>query len=352
MNILRYPKSSDRSLKAWNASDELIIRTVLEDNVDIEDCILLHDLFGYLSCHLNDHKPQAVITFASQEFSIQKNSENNSCSKIQPKNILEHWTTSKSALMRIPKSLGLFEFYLARLCEILGKNGVVYCGFMTKYFTPSWLKLAEKYFEEVNQSLAHKKSRLLILKKPIKSKLNYIESFKDDNDIEWQQYLGVFSSGRIDSASRFFMEHLEVPTGDIKVVDVGSGNGVLSKHVQTKNPDAEIHLVDDNSLATLSSKLNIKGDQIHHHFSRNLDFLDDNSCDLVISNPPFHFEYELNLDVAFRTFKDAYRILKKGGELWVVANNNLAYKPQMLKSFDNCVVIAQNRKFNIYRCKK
>lgn len=352
MNILRYPKASDRSLKAWNASDELLIRTVLEDNVALEECLVLHDLFGYLSCHLNDLKPQAVITFASQEFSIHKNLENNKCSKIQLRNISEHWKTSKSALMRIPKSLGLFEFYLARLSEILDEDGVIYCGFMTKYFTSSWLKLAEKYFDNVNQSLAKKKARLLILRGPKKSDLNYVESFDDTEGNTWKQYLGVFSSGRIDIASQFFMEHLEVPKGDIVVADVGSGNGVLSKFVQEQNPKAEIHLIDDNSLAILSSQVNVFGDKIHHHFSRNLEFLGDSCCDLVISNPPFHFEYELNLDVAFQIFKDAHRILKKGGQLWVVANNNLPYKPQMLKYFSECLVVAQNRRFIIYRCKK
>src|SRR5690606_24526151 len=138
--------------------------------------------------------------------------------------------------------------------------------------------------------------------------------------------------------------------GKFVAIDVGSGNGVLSKFIKSHSHDADIHLADDNVLATLSGEMNVVGDHIFHHFSRDLSFLADDSCDLVVTNPPFHLEYEVNLDVAFQIFKDAERVLKNNGRLWIVANNNLPYKPQLQKHFQECSVMAQNQKFIVYRC--
>ena len=184
-----------------------------------------------------------------------------------------------------------------------------------------------------------------MLKGPKPKKEPLIQEFVDDKGVLWKQYLGVFSAGRIDLASRFLMEHLEHPEGKFVAVDVGSGNGVLAKFIQTSAPK-------DNYLAVKSGELNVEGNDVQHHFSRDLSFLPDNSCDLIVSNPPFHFEYELNLDVAFQIFSDAYRVLRSKGKLWIVANNNLPYKPQLIKYFQSCEVIAQNNKFIVYCCVK
>lgn len=353
LDIRRYPKASDPSLKSWSAADELLIQHCLEhgeSNDRLEKCIVLHDLFGYLSCQLNEYKPQTAITFASQEYAITVNMEKNSCSRIQLRGVTDKWEVAHTAVMKIPKSLELFQLYLNRLSNVLESEGVVFCGFMTRNFTDGWIKLAQEYFSEVSQSRAQKKARVLVLKGPKPKDEFLIKEHMDDEGHLWKQYLGVFSSGRIDPASRFLMEHLSVPKGDVKVVDVGSGNGVLGKFVLSANPDADLHLVDDSHLAVLSGALNVTGKNVSHHCSRDLSFLENNSCDLVVSNPPFHFEYEINMDVAFKIFSEAGRVLRETGELWVVANNNLPYKPELLKHFTQCDVIAQNRKFIIYKC--
>ena len=62
--------------------------------------------------------------------------------------------------------MDLFRLYLQQLTVALDEKAIVICGFMTKYFTPQMLEIANEYFEEVEQSLAWKKSRLLILSKP------------------------------------------------------------------------------------------------------------------------------------------------------------------------------------------
>lgn len=329
-----------------------MIKHAIENDLDLSNCLILHDLFGYLSCQLNEYGPQSIITFASQKHALEQNMNANECIEIKKIGLLEEWNSTKCVFIKVPKSLELFRLYLTRVSSLLDENGTVFCGFMTKYFTKAWLELAAEYFEEVDQTRAEKKARLLVLKGPKPKSDELISSFQDQQGKEWRQYLGVFSSGRIDPASLFMMEHLSFPSGNIQAVDVGSGNGVLGKFIITENPQTNLHLVDDNFLAVESSKLNIGADSVHHHLSRNLDFLEDESCDLVVSNPPFHFEYEVNMDVAFQIFDDAFKVLKNKGQLWVVANNNLPYKPQLMKAFGNAIVVAQNRKFIIYKAVK
>ncbi|MCB9223748.1 MAG: methyltransferase [Crocinitomicaceae bacterium] len=350
LNIQRYPQASDPSLKAWNAADELMIHVSRE--YELDNIIIIHDLFGYLSCQLNDHQPQTVITFASQQNAVQKNAEHNHLMNIKQQMLLDDLDTAKCALLKIPKSLDLFRLYLSILSRSIDKNGTLFCGFMTRNFTNGWIKIAEEYFSEINQSKAHKKARIMILKGPKLKVENLVQEYNDENSQLWKQYLGVFSAGRIDYASQFLMDNIILPEGKFVAVDVGSGNGVLGKFIHNNAPEAEVHLTDDNLLAVRSCEMNVFGSNVKHHFSRNLDFLSDGPCDLVVSNPPFHFEYEINMDVAFQIFEDAFRVLKKGGDLWVVANNNLPYKPELLKHFHKCEVFAQNNKFIIYRCRK
>lgn len=317
-----------------------------------DQCIVLHDLFGYLSCHLKASRPQVPITYASQKLAVSENAARNNCPEIQLIGLLDNWAITSMALMKIPKSIDLFRLYLSRLAGSLDQNGLVMCGFMTRNFTPAWLKMAREYFEEVTQTKAQKKARIMILKNPKPTAESLIDEFLDDEGNSWKQYLGVFSAGRIDLASRFLMDHIVLPKGYFQAVDVGSGNGVLAHFIKKKAPEALVHLTDDNFLAYESGKLNLSGNGVYYHFSHDLSFLSPGSCDLVVTNPPFHFEYEINLDVAFQIFKEAYAALKGKGELWVVANNNLPYKTQLSKLFKQCKVIVQNRKFIIYRCLK
>ncbi|MCG8573967.1 MAG: methyltransferase [Flavobacteriales bacterium] len=319
------------------------------EGAKVDHPIILHDLFGYLSCHLSEFSAQTVITFASQRNSVSKNRAQNQIEKGNLIDVLKDWPTTGYALMKVPKSIDLFELYLSKLANSLTENGQVLCGFMTRNFTPSWLKVAERYFRDISQTKARKKARLLVLKDPIPQEKTLLKRFFDDEEREWQQYLGVFSSGRIDPASRFMMEEVEVPKGEIAALDLGCGNGVLGRFILDQNPAAKLILVDDNELAVASARLNISGNHSFYCHS-NLMEIESNSVDMVICNPPFHLEYEVNTDVAYRMFKDAARVLKADGVFWVVANNNLPYKPKLLQSFHNCEIVAKNRKFFVYRC--
>ena len=172
--------------------------------------------------------------------------------------------------------------------------------------------------------------------------------FKDEL---YKQYKGVFSSDHIDYASQFLLEKIKPDPNARKILDLASGNGVLAKEVSKEIEDAEYHLVDDSILAVASAELNFSGSKVHHHWDNSLEAFPDESFDLIISNPPFHFEYEVNINITLDLFKQAHRCLRSGGELWVVANKHLNYGKH-LKELYSRVESSSNEKFSVCKAVK
>jgi len=56
--------------------------------------------------------------------------------------------------------------------------------------------------------------------------------------------------------------------------------------------------------------------------------------------------------IAWQMFNDAYRTLKRGGKLRIVANRHLGYHIKLQRIFDNCQTVASNQKFVILEATK
>ena len=353
----RYPETTNRSLQAWNAGDEYVLSKLEGLDLSGRSIALYNDRFGVLAVALNENRPFVVVNRRSQLKSIEKNMELNGLKwdSTQSFSPLDEFPEKVDiSIIAIPKTMDLFKLYLQHASHYLADDGVVICSFMTKYFSPQMLSIAEEYFEDVDQSLALKKSRLLTLKgKKQKTPDSIIEetpfSFDDTHQEQLQQYSGVFSSGHIDYATQFLIAHLDVTEEDKKILDMGAGNGVIARAVQIKNPTAEIHLTDDSRLAIASSKLNLASGNTHFHWNDTLDDLEKNSFDLVVSNPPFHFGHETNIEVSVQLFTEVLEVLKPGGRFICVANQHLNYKTHLNKIFTSGEVIAQNEKFILYK---
>lgn len=352
IQLTRYPATTDKSLRAWSNAELLVLDYIKDKKV--ESIHTFNDRFGVWNCTLNNTKVTTIWNYASQQKAIEQNLLLNKLSiEVTYKTSLEKLDSVALALIKVPKSLELFEMFLQQVHKSSNVNTEVVGGFMTKYFSASYLKIAEKYFEVVEQSQAWKKARLLILKQPksIASYKELIHSFEWKGS-EYKQYFGVFSSGNIDIGTQFFLEHLQLKQEEQKVLDLASGNGVIARWVTQQNSDAEVTLVDDFNLAVASSKLNIKNQKANFVCSDTLTNSEDDSFDLVLSNPPFHFEHENNIEVTLALFKDVFRVLKPNGRLVLVANTHLNYRTHLSKLFKQVEVLQQNKKFQIIACVK
>lgn len=360
LSITRYPSTQNRSLQAWNSADDHILKYLEQENSTPKKVILFNDRFGYLGCHLANLTPIQIIAFKSQEKAIRQNYERNELdfndnSIFSPLDVLPE--NLELGIVKIPKSMELFKLYLQNLSSKLAKDGIVLCSFMTKYFNKQMLSIAEEFFGDVTQSLAWKKSRILVLKSPKAS----THSLQENSIVfehpkygkhELKQLPGVFSSNHIDYATQFFIDHLTIEETDLKILDLASGNGILGLMARTKSPDASIHLLDDSFLAIESSKLNLKAENTHFHYNDSLERFPDNAFDLILSNPPFHFDFETNIEIAISLFKQVHACLKQGGKFKAVASNHLNFKTHLEPLFKSTRVISENTKFSVYECMK
>jgi 16S rRNA G1207 methylase RsmC len=314
---------------------------------------LYNDRFGFLACHNHHLNPIVICSHSSQKQAITKNLEANRLALLSTADpITDLEDKLDFVLLKIPKSLSEFRLYLQHISYSSTKDITVICGFMTRHFSPKLLAIGEEYFESVEQSKAVKKARLLILrtKKP-PPKLEPIHSI-DYRSTTYKQYWGVFSRDHIDYATQYFLEHVELSKTDQCILDLGSGNGVIANEIFKQLPESEIHLMDDSYLAIASSKLNIQGDDIYFHWHNNLSIFEDQQFDLIVSNPPFHFEYEINIQTTINLFKECERCLKEGGSLQLVANKHLNYKTHLKRIFSIVEIVSENEKFVIYKCQK
>lgn len=351
LTLNRVPESTNQSLRAWSAADELLI--AFHEEKKPEQTLIYNDSFGYLSCHIAPAPTVVISDLKSQEKAIIENLDTNSLDKANLKfsTLLEESDFKANiGLMKIPKSLELFEMILSHFTKNADPEATLACGFMTRNFTRQYIEIANEYFENVEQSLSKKKARILILsgfkKTEEKSFLNTIPQEKE----EIQQYYGVFSAKKIDYATQFLIENLEPPEEVETVLDLACGNGILAKEVAKEFPEAEYHLIDDSMLAIESAKLNVKGDNFNFYHNNNLEDLHSNTMDYVVCNPPFHVEYEIDISLPLRLFRAVEKKLKREGKFQLVANTHLNYKPHLEKIFKMVKVVHDNDKFIVYSC--
>lgn len=282
IKVERFPLSRNNSLQAWNAADEYLLK-YWDENKKIDAKIaIFNDRFGYLASNLNEFNPISIIDFKSQERAIKYNFEKNGLdlNAIKIFYPLDNLSTYIDyVFIKIPKSLELFRLYLNQISQLNNDNITVVCAFMTKNFSPQLIKISEDYFATTEQSLAEKKARLMILKKPLPAKqTSILNTIRLNKEASLQQYFGVFSSHNVDYATQFLLQNIELNTADKEIVDLASGNGVIAYHIAQSYKAAQlelpnIHLIDDSFLAVESSKLNLKGDKFHFYFNDNMDIL-------------------------------------------------------------------------------
>jgi 16S rRNA (guanine1207-N2)-methyltransferase len=215
----------------------------------------------------------------------------------------------------------------------------------------------ERLIGPTTTSLARKKARL-IFAEPEPGLVMPTHPYPVYYQLENTDYLicnhaNVFSRDSLDIGTRFFLQHLPVSPGANDIVDLGCGNGLVGLVAAERNPAATIHFVDESFMAVASAKENF-----NRAFGQRTatfrvgDGLTDfapNSADLTFCNPPFHQQNSMGDQIAISMFKQSSRVLRSGGELWVIGNRHLNYHVHLARLFGAYSVVASNSKFVILK---
>ncbi len=363
--LARFPEDPRERLRAFDASDEYLLRHLA--GLDVPPAgtvVVLGDRWGALTTALSGYGPvQITDSFLTRE-ATRANLLRNGVEPV-PSRLLSTRDAPPERidvlLVRIPKSLALLEDQLLRLAPSLHAESVVVGTGMVKEIHTSTLRLFERIVGPTRTSLAERKARLVLctpdpaLERPagpwplayrLPGGLGALSGGEVVN------HAGVFCADRLDIGTRFFLGHLP-RAGGRRVVDLGCGNGVVGTAVALADPDAEVLFTDESFQAVASAEATYAANgapgRAEFRVGDGLSGVPDGSADLVLNNPPFHSHQATTDATAWRMFTGARRVLRPGGELWVVGNRHLGYHVKLRRVFGNSRVVASDPKFVVLK---
>jgi 16S rRNA (guanine1207-N2)-methyltransferase len=364
--LSRFPEDPRDRLRAWDASDEYLLKHLAEEKVPLSGTVVvLGDRWGALVTALAAHRPvQITDSYLAQEATR----GNLARSGVEPGSVRLLTTQDPPPgridvlLVRVPKSLALLEDQLLRLAPAMHEGTVVVGTGMVKEIHTSTLQLFERILGPTRTSLAEKKARLIFcapepsLERPV-NPWPYTYTLPDGigpvSGRTVVNHAGVFCADRLDIGTRFFLQHLPSGRGARRVVDLGCGNGVVGTAVALADPGAEVLFVDESFQAVASAEATYKVNGVPGHaefrVGDGLAGVPDRSVDLVLNNPPFHSHQATTDATAWRMFTGARRALRPGGELWVIGNRHLGYHVKLRRVFGNSQLVASDPKFVVLK---
>ncbi|MFI2414329.1 methyltransferase [Streptomyces sp. NPDC018947] len=367
--LARFPEDPRDRLRAWDASDEYLLGHLADQEVPLSGTVVVvGDRWGALVTALAEHRPvQITDSYLSQEATRANLARNG----VEPGSVRLLTTQDPPParidvlLVRVPKSLALLEDQLLRLAPAVHEGTVVVGTGMVKEIHTSTLQLFERILGPTRTSLAVKKARLVFCTPdPARERpagpwpLSY--SLPDGigtlSGRTVVNHAGVFCADRLDIGTRFFLQHLPAAGKARRVVDLGCGNGVVGTAVALADPGAEVLFTDESFQAVASAEATYRANGAPGHaefrVGDGLAGVPDGSVDLVLNNPPFHSHQATTDATAWRMFTGARRVLRPGGELWVVGNRHLGYHVKLRRLFGNSELVASDRKFVVLKAVK
>ncbi len=347
-------------------ADELLLNwaEAQSPKLEKESITLYHDRQGILCTCVRAHKKHFVSNNFLHQKRMSANLDQNGIAEAPNIDdvLAPRQNGTEINLLHVPKSIELFELYLRHVAQTATAKTKIACAFQTRYFTPRILEVAAKYATSATQSRAYKKARLLMLEgfhKAAPPEPPVVET--NFEGAAYQQYPGVFSANHIDYATQFLLNEwatndalAELPAPN-QILDPGCGNGIIGDYLLGRYPNAHLTAYDVSRVATASTKMNLAA----HGYAERAKVLlagalteitTPEHFDLIVTNPPFHDEFQTDISVSTDLFLAASDRLNAGGHLVVVANRHLNYATHLRRYFDEVLVVAENEKFVIYRC--
>ncbi|MDW7747821.1 class I SAM-dependent methyltransferase [Halomonas sp.] len=168
---------------------------------------------------------------------------------------------------------------------------------------------------------------------------------------------GVFGHGKLDDGTRLLLEQLPAclaKKGEVlgEVLDVGCGDGILAAWLARRG--ARVTAVDVSHFAVEATRRTMEANDLQGEVlaSDVYSALGERRFDAIVSNPPFHQERAIDYGPAGRLILEAPDHLRLGGQLILVANAFLPYPDLLERAFGAFEVLADDRRFRVYRAVK
>ncbi|SFX73344.1 class I SAM-dependent methyltransferase [Marinospirillum alkaliphilum] len=177
-------------------------------------------------------------------------------------------------------------------------------------------------------------------------------------DLQLASQPGVFSHGRVDEGSALLLETLKEHHSQLQgnqLLDVGCGCGLLGAWLLKHQPHWQLTAVDVSGFALAATRATLQANQLSGQvlpadvFQGVESHTPAGGFDLLLSNPPFHTGKATDYGPARRLILEAPAHLRKGGQLWLVANRFLPYPDLLQQAFGSFNILAETGKFRVYQ---
>jgi 16S rRNA (guanine1207-N2)-methyltransferase len=286
-----------------------------------------------------------------------------------PPTLEEAFRDARFVLLRLTKSHDRLDEIARAVARWAAPDVVLLCGGRTKYMTLTQNDVLRRYFGEVVASRGRAKSRLLIAMDPLRAQATRADVtdpwprrvFSDELGFTVAAHGGVFAGTSLDLGTRVLLEAVAGTSApDLSaealpeardVVDLGCGNGVVATWIARARPNVRVTATDVSAVAVASARMTADlagvGDRVVTVRSDAGDELAEESADLVLCNPPFHADTTVSTDAAEAMFRNAASILRPRGELWVVSNSHLRYRPVLERVVGPTRQVARTPRFTV-----
>lgn len=254
-------------------------------------------------------------------------------------------------LLRLPRSLDALRDIAGLIAAHAARDVVVFAGGRIKHMTPAMNDVLREHFDRLDVTHARQKSRVLIARGPRNGR-DPEPRCESPDGLTVCAYGGAFAGASIDIGTRLLLEHLPPVMGrEGTVIDFACGTGVVAASLARRHPALRVIATDQSAAAVSSAAATMLANGVANRVDVVRDDMlgsqPDGSASFIALNPPFHSGAAVHEGIAPRMFTDAARVLRRGGQLWVVWNSGLQYRPALERVVGPTQQVARNAKFTV-----
>lgn len=274
---------------------------------------------------------------------------------------------ARCALMRLPKSLAALQ---ARMLELRAVPVVIAGGRVT-HMTRSQNDVLATTHREVRATRGLGKSRALVASGPrgeqaaptrpaVAAHELEIRVAGASRPVSLRGIGGVFGGASADAGSLLLLDALDAalldgtlePAAIESAVDLGCGNGLLTAWLAHALPQARLRASDDDADAVAATRATLEASGLAREgvdvvWEASLADAADAGADLVVLNPPFHDGTAVDATLVQELLDAAGRVLRPGGQLWLVHNSLLRYRDEVADRIGPVRQRARDRRFTV-----
>lgn len=276
-------------------------------------------------------------------------------------------------LARLPRAVrAVTDLGLALAAGADGRPLDVVTGGRVKHMTRAFNPALERAFDHVHATRGSGSARCLVARGPRSDapRAALLEGTAtvpvggSPRELSLRAIGDVFGGAAADPGSLLLLDALDAAgtgasgsvdgsdPGPADVLDLGCGNGLLTAYLAARLPDAAVHGSDDDLDAVRSTRSTLVAsglarDGVTVGWDDGLAGHEPGSVDLVLLNPPFHDGPGIDPTLVQGLLDAASRVLRRGGQLWLVHNSHLRYRTEVERRVGPVVQRARDRRFTV-----